>query len=50
MHDTDDDDDDLALHDAFHLYGRPQAWTWDPRDPAGLMFAYPVGPHKDVSI
>ncbi|KAF7424192.1 hypothetical protein PC9H_009495 [Pleurotus ostreatus] len=37
-----------ALHDAFELYGRPQAWTWDPRDPASLMFAYPVGPHKDL--
>lgn len=37
-----------ALHDAFQLYGRPQGWTWDPRDPASLMFAYPVGPHRDV--
>lgn len=38
----------LALHDAFELYGRPEAWTWDPRDPISLMFAYPVGPNKDV--
>ncbi|KAJ8072371.1 hypothetical protein PM082_015930 [Marasmius tenuissimus] len=38
----------IALHDAFKLYGRPQAWTWDPRDPQSLMFAYPVGPHKDL--
>ncbi|THV07320.1 hypothetical protein K435DRAFT_959906 [Dendrothele bispora CBS 962.96] len=38
----------IAFHDAFRLYGRPQAWTWDPRDPASLMFAYPVGPHKDL--
>ncbi|KIK62928.1 hypothetical protein GYMLUDRAFT_41206 [Collybiopsis luxurians FD-317 M1] len=38
----------IAFHDAFHLYGRPQAWTWDPRDPESLMFAYPVGPHKDL--
>ncbi|KAE9405152.1 hypothetical protein BT96DRAFT_359190 [Gymnopus androsaceus JB14] len=38
----------IALHDAFNLYGRPQAWTWDPREPQGLMFAYPVGPHKDL--
>ncbi|KAJ7158649.1 hypothetical protein C8R46DRAFT_396215 [Mycena filopes] len=38
----------VALHDAFQLYGRPQGWTWDPRDPASLMFAYPVGPHRDL--
>ncbi|GLB40316.1 putative pleckstrin homology domain [Lyophyllum shimeji] len=38
----------VALHDAFELYGRPQAWTWDPRDPISLMFAYPVGPNKDL--
>ncbi|KAG7089468.1 hypothetical protein E1B28_011153 [Marasmius oreades] len=38
----------IALHDAFKLYGRPQAWTWDPRAPNSLMFAYPVGPHKDL--
>ncbi|KAJ6486734.1 hypothetical protein C8R45DRAFT_995684 [Mycena sanguinolenta] len=38
----------VALHDAFQLYGRPQGWTWDPRDPASLMFAYPVGPHSDL--
>ncbi|EEB90204.1 hypothetical protein MPER_11619 [Moniliophthora perniciosa FA553] len=38
----------IAFHDAFKLYGRPQAWTWDPRDPVSLMFAYPVGPHKDL--
>ncbi len=37
-----------AYHDAFQLYGRPQAWTWDPREPTSLMFAYPVGPDKDV--
>ena len=39
----------LGLHDAFELYGRPEAWTWDPRDPVSLMFGYPVGPQKDVS-
>ncbi|KAJ3893232.1 hypothetical protein GG344DRAFT_43777 [Lentinula edodes] len=39
----------IAFHDTFKLYGRPQAWSWDPRDPASLMFAYPVGPGKDVS-
>ncbi|KAK7050878.1 hypothetical protein VNI00_004990 [Paramarasmius palmivorus] len=38
----------IAFHDAFKLYGRPQAWTWDPRDPVSLMFGYPVGPHKDL--
>ncbi|TFK70340.1 hypothetical protein BDN72DRAFT_877898 [Pluteus cervinus] len=38
----------IALHDAFELYGRPDSWTWDPRDPASLMFGYPVGPHKDL--
>jgi len=39
----------VALHDAFELYGRPDAWTWDPRDPKSLMFGYPVGPQKEVS-
>lgn len=38
----------IALHDAFELYGRPESWTWDPRDPNSLMFAYPVGQNKDV--
>lgn len=38
----------IALHDAFELYGRPDHWTWDPRDTISLMFAYPVGPKKDV--
>ncbi|KAF4613981.1 hypothetical protein D9613_007907 [Agrocybe pediades] len=37
----------VALHDAFELYGRPDAWTWDPRDPVSLMFGYPVGPQKE---
>lgn len=40
----------LGIHDAFDLYGRPSAWTWDPREPNSLMFAYPVGPQRDVSI
>ena len=39
----------VALHDAFDLYGRPEAWTWDPRDPSSLLFGYPVGPMKDAS-
>ncbi|KAG5339807.1 hypothetical protein C0989_003488 [Termitomyces sp. Mn162] len=38
----------IAIHDAFEMYGRPDCWTWDPRDPASLMFAYPVGPSKDL--
>ncbi|KAG2340692.1 hypothetical protein BDR05DRAFT_889329, partial [Suillus weaverae] len=39
----------VALHDAFELYGRPKVYTWDPRDPVSLMFAYPVNPGRDVS-
>ncbi|KAG6813944.1 hypothetical protein H0H92_005199 [Tricholoma furcatifolium] len=38
----------VAFHDAFEMYGRPEAWTWDPRDPVSLMFAYPVGPNKNL--
>lgn len=38
----------VALHDAFKLYGRPEAWTWDPRDLSSMMYGYPVGPLKDV--
>ncbi|RDB26418.1 hypothetical protein Hypma_006695 [Hypsizygus marmoreus] len=38
----------VALHDAFEMYGRPERWTWDPRDPISLMFAYPVGPTKEL--
>ena len=29
------------------LYGRPTGYTWNPRDPASLMFSYPVGPNKN---
>lgn len=39
----------VAFHDVFGLYGRPQTYSWDPRDANSMMFAYPVGPHKDVS-
>lgn len=39
-----------ALHDAFELYGRPKPYTWDPRDPVSMMFAYPVGPTRDVRV
>ncbi|KIJ13455.1 hypothetical protein PAXINDRAFT_170519 [Paxillus involutus ATCC 200175] len=38
----------VALHDAFELYGRPKPYTWDPRDPLSTMFAYPVGPARDL--
>ncbi|EPQ52802.1 hypothetical protein GLOTRDRAFT_140423 [Gloeophyllum trabeum ATCC 11539] len=38
----------IAIHDSFELYGRPNAYIQDPRDPSSLMFAYPVGPHKDL--
>lgn len=37
-----------GLHDAFGLYGRPNGYSWNPRDPNSLMFAYPIGPRKDV--
>lgn len=39
----------LAIHDAFHLYGRPAEYSWDPRNPSSMMFAYPIGPTRDVS-
>ncbi|SRR6266404_3305656 len=39
-----------AFHDAFSLYGRPRAYAWDPRDEASMMYAYPVGPARDVSF
>lgn len=25
-------------------------YSWDPRDPRGMMFAYPIGEAKDVRI
>lgn len=37
----------IAIHDAFSLYGRPRAYSWDPRDEASMMYAYPVGPARD---
>ncbi|PFH52925.1 hypothetical protein AMATHDRAFT_172403 [Amanita thiersii Skay4041] len=37
----------IAIHDAFGLYGRPGAWTWDPRNEVSMMFGYPVGQNKD---
>lgn len=38
----------LAIHDVFELYGRPMMYSWDPRDPVSMMFAYPTGPEKQV--
>ncbi|KAH8092648.1 hypothetical protein BXZ70DRAFT_450241 [Cristinia sonorae] len=38
----------IAVHDAFGLYGRPQIYSWDPRDPDSTMFAYPIGPTRDL--
>ena len=42
--------DTTAIHDAFSLYGRPRAYSWDPRDEASMMYAYPVGSARDVSF
>ena len=39
-----------AFHDSFSLYGRPRAYSWDPRDMGSMMFAYPAGPSRDVSL
>ncbi|OCH95342.1 hypothetical protein OBBRIDRAFT_788219 [Obba rivulosa] len=38
----------ISIHDAFELYGRPRLYSWDPRDPRSMMFAYPIGPHRDL--
>ncbi len=40
----------VAIHDAFELYGRPRMYSWDPRDSQSMMFAYPIGPHRDVCV
>ena len=37
-----------GIHDAFGLYGRPRMYSWDPRDSQSMMFAYPIGPNRDV--
>lgn len=37
----------IAFMDAFHLYGRPNAFAWDARDPESPFFAYPIGPFRD---
>ncbi|KAI0749814.1 hypothetical protein C8Q80DRAFT_1232578 [Daedaleopsis nitida] len=38
----------ISIHDAFELYGRPRIYSWDPRDVQSMMFAYPIGPHRDL--
>ncbi|KAI0034243.1 hypothetical protein K488DRAFT_77395 [Vararia minispora EC-137] len=38
----------ISIHDAFGLYGRPREYAWDPRNPASLMFAYPIGPRREM--
>lgn len=37
----------IAMMDAFGLYGRPDQFAWDPRNPHSPFFAYPIGPFKD---
>ncbi|WVW80918.1 hypothetical protein I302_102909 [Kwoniella bestiolae CBS 10118] len=32
-----------GFHDVFGLYGRPEKYNWDPRNPKSLFFAYPQG-------
>lgn len=33
--------------DSFKLYGRPDAFVWDARNPVSAFFAYPIGPYKE---
>lgn len=37
----------IAFMDAFRLYGRPDGFVWDARQPSSAFFAYPIGPYKD---
>lgn len=37
----------IAFMDAFRLYGRPEHFVWDPRNPVSPFFAYPIGPYKN---
>ena len=39
-----------GIHDAFEMYGRPRMYSWDPREAPSMMFAYPIGPHKEVCL
>ena len=38
-----------AFHDVFSLYGRPERYSWDQKDPNALFFAYPQGTERGVS-
>jgi hypothetical protein len=40
----------VGIHDAFGLYGRPERYNWNPRDPASLFFGYPEILTNDVSV
>ncbi|WVN89606.1 uncharacterized protein L203_104833 [Cryptococcus depauperatus CBS 7841] len=35
-----------GFHDAFKLYGRPEKYDWDLRNPKSLFFAYPQGHNR----
>ncbi|WFD19178.1 hypothetical protein MCAP1_001401 [Malassezia caprae] len=37
----------IAFMDAFRLYGRPDNFAWDPRNPISPFFAYPIGQYKN---
>ncbi|KIS67888.1 uncharacterized protein UMAG_03944 [Mycosarcoma maydis] len=37
----------IAFMDSFKLYGRPETFVWEARDPTSPFFAYPIGPFKD---
>ncbi len=37
----------IAFMDSFKLYGRPEGFVWEARDPVSPFFAYPIGPFKD---
>ncbi len=39
----------VGFHDAFGLYGRPERYNWNPRDPASIFFGYPEVLAGDVS-
>lgn len=42
------DNDNVGFHDAFKLYGRPEKYIWDIKDPKSLFFAYPQGQDRFV--
>ncbi|CAO1619269.1 unnamed protein product [Jaminaea pallidilutea] len=37
----------IAFMDAFQLYGRPDNFVWDARNPVSAFFAYPIGQYKE---